>query len=230
MTTNRRQLLALVGAAGAALGGVPALAQDGAPENTFISPCGKPFRAPPGAPYPVATWFAEADQNHDGKLDHGEFLADADAFFNVLDRRGSGVLDRLDIEIYEYRIAPEVLGARVDVQARLWRRSAPGARLWLAQVGGGGPEREPNEPQAPQTLDEAGQGASPFSFFPEPEPVMAADFDVTGFITRANFLKLADQHFASLDATGKGFLTLAGLPKTKVQTILEGLRPHRRRS
>ena len=37
-------------------------------EQVFIAPSGKPFRAPLGQAYPIATWFAEADRNHDGKI------------------------------------------------------------------------------------------------------------------------------------------------------------------
>ena len=29
--------------------------------NVFISPAGEPFRAPAGAPYPVAAWFVRAN-------------------------------------------------------------------------------------------------------------------------------------------------------------------------
>ncbi len=204
-----------------------ALADDDAASipNTFISPCGKPFRAPAGAPYPVATWFAEADKNADGKLDHAEFVADADAFFKVLDLQNQGVLDRYDIQIYEYRIAPEVV-----VGFRPAARLTPslGARLWLAQATGQHEARDPYS-ASPQGLDESSQGASPYSFFDEPEPVMAADFNVNGFITRANFLKLADMHFASLDPDNRGFLTLDSLPKTRVQREIEALQPKPRR-
>lgn len=237
---TRRQLLPLL-----ALGvvAVPALAraplayaQDESPENLFISPPGQPFRAPPDAPYPVATWFVQVDKNGDGKLDHGEFLADAEAFFKVLDRRGRGVLGPFDVQYYEHVIAPEVLGPRTDALA------APPARLWLTQHsnGPGAPASTPLEPglsddrptpdtrkPRPPTLDESRQGASPYSFFDEPEPVTAADLEYTGYISKANFLKLAEAHFASLDRAGAGYLTLAGLPKTLAQRLLEARRPRR---
>jgi hypothetical protein len=236
MISTRRQLLWMVAAA-AAGSGLQVLAaedDDDTPENAFISPCGKPFRAPPGAPYPIAAWFAEADKSGDGKLDRAEFLADAEAFFKVLDRQNHGVLDNFDVQYYEHRIAPEVLGLRVDVQAGLGKRPR-GARLWLAQNPRGGMDYAPSaeddssgEPKSPHQLDESKQGASPFSLFEEPEPVTAADFQFSGSVTKANFLKLADAHFTTLDVHGAGFLTLAGLPKTPVQKQLE--RHPRRRS
>ena len=238
MIHTRRQLLPILGL-GLVAGLVrPArvLGQDEAPENLFISPPGKPFRAPPNAPYPVATWFAQADKDGDGKLSHAEFLADSEAFFKVLDRRGRGQLNPFDVQYYERTIAPEVLGVRVDVRAE----AAPPAHLWRTQMPRpGDPSRsqQPMEPgirdptpdgrPPPPTLDESQKGASPYSLFDEPEPVTAADLDYTGFISRENFLKLADAHFATLDAARAGYLTLAALPKTPAQQRLEQGAPRR---
>jgi len=243
MTQTRRQLLPLLalGLSGIASGARAQIvraqivrAQADAPENLFISPHGKPFRAPPDAPYPVAAWFRDADKDGDGKLSHDEFLADAAAFFKVLDRRGRGQLSPFDVQYYERVICPEVLGARVDVSAGL----VPPARLWLVQrdVPGSPSSNQSLEPgirnptpdrRPPPTLDESRQGASPYSFFDEPEPVSAADLEYTGFISEANFMKLADTHFATLDSDHAGYLTLAALPKTPAQRMLEARRPRR---
>ena len=86
------------------------------PGNVFISPCGRPFRAKPGQPYPVANWFRMADADADGKLDRAEFVADTLSFFKLLDRNGDGVIGPDEIAFYEQRIAPEVLGMRVDIR------------------------------------------------------------------------------------------------------------------
>jgi hypothetical protein len=56
---------------------------------------------------------------------------------------------------------------------------------------------------------------------------MAADFNVTGVITKDNFLKVADMHFQTLDQDQRGFLTLKTLPETAVEKILDR---YRRRS
>lgn len=239
MSLTRRQIgLRLIGAAGASLlvqigGRAPAYAldadDDDAPPNVFISPSGQPFRARITAPYPVVDWFKQADKNGDGRIDHAEFLADAQAFFNTLDLAHKGVLTPYDVELYERRVAPEVLGQRVEVG----RRAAP--RLWLAQMGGGmgaGGGAGPIDPgggggggdsdQRPKAeVDETNQGASPYSFFNEPEPVTTADLDFTDQIKLSNFLKLADDHFTTLDPTGRGYLTLATLPKTAMQKQVE---------
>jgi hypothetical protein len=200
--------------------------------NVFISPCGKPFRAPTGAPYPVVNWFKEADKNGDGRLDRDEFVADAAAFFTVLDFKKTGILSPLEIAFYEQRIAPEILGAGLPVGAA--DRSGE-ARLWLAQIDQpgsidpSGKDLQPTPPR-PKDFDESNQGAAPYSLFEEPEPIMAADMDLNGFIRKANFLKVADMHFTTLDRDEAGYLTLAKLPKTPIQKLLERTRPKRKRS
>ena len=238
MTSTRRQFAWTLSAATGAMGlfgAARALAQDDdLPPNVFISPCGKPFRAPMAAPYPVVDWFKAADANGDGKLDHAEFMADTEAFFKVLDLNGDGVLDGYEVAIYEHKVAPEILGYRVDVGMLQPPWSAPGqARLWLVQgTGMGAPQsHEDHEPvygPQKQDVDESGQGASPFGFFYAPEPVTAADPDFRGLVAKANFLKLADRHFTALDKSGAGYLTLAGLPKTLIQQRLEAAGKHRR--
>ena len=158
MLLTRRRLATLVSgslAAAGLAGGVPTLARgdDDGPPNVFFSPHGRPYRAPAGAPYPVADWFRDADRNGDGKLDLAEFVADAQAFFAVLDVKGDDALDAEDIAFYEHRIAPEVLGMRVTVYADgRTRVRAGGPRLWLAQYGGpmeGGPYGQGGQGQGP---------------------------------------------------------------------------------
>jgi len=239
MITTRRQFavplfgLAILGglfptadAASAAM----ALEDDGLPPNVFFSPHGQPFRARRDADYPVVDWFRQADADGDGKLTHKEFLADALNFFRYLDLNSDGVLDRIEINVYENKIAPEVLGAHLNLGAN----QDPRARKWLVQAH---PETSidpggdvPNAPATPKGLDESGVGASPYGFFQEPEPVAAADLDLKGVVSRANFLKLAEMHFTTLDESGAGYLTLARLPKTEAQKVLERARPHRRKS
>ena len=211
--------------------------------NVFISPFGQPFRAKEGAPYPVGAWFKQADKNADGKIDHAEFMADAAFFFDALDLNKDGVLDGAEVQRYEQRIVPEILGYRVQVtdaaphKTRMAQAAGLyGGQLWLAQTGGPEPgvnsvlppgaARDPTGPRIPHSIDESRNGASPFSFFDQPEPVTAADLEFTGFIKKKNFLRLAGVHFQSLDHKEQGYLTLDGLPKTFVQLLQA--RGHRR--
>jgi EF hand len=208
-----------------AMSAAPASARD--PDdwpNVFISPMGQPFRAKMGAPYPVVNWFKAADKDADGKLDHAEFMADAGAFFDVLDLNHDGVLNSYEVAIYEHRVAPEILGINVPVSDLRGARDLPGragARLWLAQETYG-PQvglQQPNEPVIQgETIPE---GAAPFGLLETPEPLSAADVNFSGFIMKANFLKLADRRFDKLDHDQDGYLTLAKLPKTYVQKKLE---------
>ena len=197
--------------------------------NVFISPSGQPFRAKDGEPYPVVDWFKQADKNNDGKIDKAEFVADADAFFVLLDRNHDGVLSPNEIAYYEQRIAPEILGGRVSLGqitgAYLRSPLLQTIGLTLAQSddgGGGGDEKE-------HGLAASAQGASPFSFFDEPEPVMAADTSFRGLVNRPAFKATAAAHFTSLDTDDKGFLTLEGLPKTPVQVVVERINSKKRR-
>ncbi len=164
----------------------------------FISPSGQPFRAAPGEPYPVSAWFAQADKNHDGRIDRAEFRADAEAFFRLLDSNHDGVIDGFELSDYEHAVVPEILGA---------------------YRGSGDHDRGPGRRQS----DVLGlQGAVAFELFSKPEPVAAADLKVDGHITLAEFLAAADRDFDTLDKAGRGYLTLDALPKTPLQAALEG--------
>ena len=180
--------------------------------NVFISPCGQPFRAKAGEPYPVAAWFRQADKNGDGKLDRDEFVADAEAFFKQLDQNGDGVLDSNEVANYEHNIAPEVLGLTVSALTPGLGRP----RLWLAQdMGPSGPTDNDYDTDPPP------MGAAPYELEEIPEPIAAADVDFDGVIRKPAFLALADRRFSTLDKDGAGFLLLAKLPKTYVQRHLK---------
>ena len=202
------------------------------PGNVFISPCGRPFRAKTGEPYPVANWFRMADTNTDGKLDRAEFIADSLAFFKVLDRNGDGVLGPEEVAFYEQRVAPEVLGMRVEVKGgvavarpllqTVQGMPGPGGGGMPGGGGSGGDSEgeshlgpvDPDEFPHTRPYDASGAGASPYSFFDEPEPVTAADTHYRGVISKADFHALADIHFATLDSAALGYLSLEGLPRT----------------
>jgi hypothetical protein len=194
--------------------------------NVFISPAGKPYRARPSDPYPVAVWFAEADANHDGKLTREEMRADADAFFRTVDTNHDGVIDGFELQAYEQNVAPEILphianlreGEGFDPNIDLADQrntERPGS----GQGGGGRGGYRMRQPVAPK--GETTQGAAVYSLINQPEPVAAADADFNGKITLSEFEAAADRHFEILDTKEQGYLTLAGLPKTPIQDAME---------
>ena len=194
-------------------GGVPPMSGP----QLFISPAGEPFRAPPGAPYPIADWFAGADANHDGALSRDEFVADAVRFFNVLDADHNGVIDGFEVAYYEQRIAPEIIGGAAPDSMRRGPRG-------LGQQDDGGPSDDDMSPSRRPRKQGANvlQGASLFGLIAEPEPVMAADANFDRRITKDEAIKAAKTRFALLDTDKDGLLKLAELPKTPAQG---GLRP-----
>ncbi len=227
------------------LAGHPSAAQTAAAQGPaaagftqlFISPCGEPYRGRPGEPYPVVLWFKQADLNHDGVVDLAEFRADHMGFFDALDADGSGYLDGLEVAFYETRVVPDILGPE-----RLGLQTIPardGAQFFLAQyTGPAGPEGgHPNEVGGFGTLSSGSRGpmqgldarrperrqlagAAAYGLLAEAEPVRAADADLNGRVTKAEFLAAADRRFKLLDKRHDGKLTLDELPMTASQAAL----------
>ena len=172
----------------------------------FISPAGEPFRAPAGAPYPVAAWLSGADADHDGAVSRDEFVADAARFFAILDTDKDGVIDGFEVSAYERNIAPEILlGA--DMVSGGGRRGPPDGG-----PGGDGPPRRRGG-----LIGGALQGATPYALLAEPQPVMGADADFNRRISRDEALKAARSRFSLLDTDKDGFLRVEELPRTPIQ-------------
>lgn len=222
----------------------------GGPATLFISPSGEPFRARPGEAYPVAAWFAQADGNHDGRLEREEFVADSVRFFGQLDRNQDGLIDSDELRYYEHVVAPEILtGGGPRMGAASDGAIVKAAYLALEQGGmggmggggmGGGPPgggRGGGGPpgdggggaRAPQLDGPRMDGAAPYNLLGEPEPVAASDLSFSGRITLADFKRRANQRFDRLDKDKKGYLELASLPKTMAQSMASPDRPRRRR-
>lgn len=184
----------------------------------FVSPCGKPFRAPPGQPYPVEAWFAAADANHDGKVDIAELRADADGFFKQLDEDHDGVVDGFEITDYEHQILPEML------MNQTYGALAGPSLLARAQYSNlpsmDGPPVVDSDDLQDKTKKKplvALQGAAPYNFLREPEPVAASDGDFNHRITLQEWEAASNRRFKLLDKDGDGALTLATLPRTAWQ-------------
>jgi len=209
----------------------------------FVSPCGEPYRGRPGDPYPVALWFKTADLNHDGAIDREEFRADHGGFFDALDADENGVLEGPELAFYESRVVPDVLGpGSISLLTRPpGAAGRDGARLILAQGGAfaqtpeGGHPGEPrgyNPGSAKGVPNDLGTsrphhrellGAAAYGLLAEAEPVRAADTNLDGRISKAEFRAAADRRFKLLDKREDGKLTLDELPPTAWQAA-EGKR------
>jgi hypothetical protein len=164
----------------------------------FISPSGQPFRAPPGQPYPVAAWFAQADRDHDGKLTREEFRADADAFFQQLDLNHDGEISMPEVTHWEDEVVPEI------------------TRATMGGFGGGRVG-----PLSRNVADTRAQGAALYSVINEPHPIRGADADFSFAVSKAEWRAAADRRFDLLDdkaGVKDGVILLADLPKTPVQS------------
>jgi hypothetical protein len=198
------------------------------PMQIFISPAGEPFRAPFGEPYPVATWFNRADTDHDGVLTQEEFVADALTFFASLDTDHDGIVDGFEIGDYESKVAPEILSR---IQRGDDQRDGPamGPPPWDPGKKRGGqlglpPSRSGGRPLfggGPPAYGVDRTGAGLYGLINEAQPVSGQDRDLNRRIDRAEAVFAAKDRFSILDFAKNGKLTLATLPKTPLQAVLE---------
>lgn len=213
----------------------PARRTAGTYGQLFVSPAGEPFRAEPGTPYPMATWFAQADTDHDGKLDRTEFAADFDRFFDVLDGNHDGVIDPAEVRRYERELVPEVAASegRGAITPGTGNGSPTRAAKRQAIAGGtGGAGQSGGDIQAPpprRNEDIPIIGAGRYGLINIPEPVSAMDINLDGSVTRFEFRQAATRRFKLLDFDNRGVLRLEDLPRTPAQRSGEGNRRRRDR-
>lgn len=216
----------------------PPLGRTGAPPRlqVFIAPSGEPFRAPPGQPYPTAQWFAQADTDHDGKLDRPEFRADFERFFDQLDIDHDDVIDSNEISRYEREVAPEASsgpGGFGPFGSNKPRNAGAGAGAGIgiakaesgSEGAGEGQQGPPRGGPPPGGLPPGGpppgfqpiQGAGMFGIINIPQPIAAMDANLDGRVTRSENLAAANRRFDLLDSDSRGYLVLRELPRTPAQ-------------
>ena len=182
----------------------------------FIAPSGEPFRGVRGEAYPVATWFARADADHDGHLTRTEFRRDFLTYFKVLDLNGDGIIDAGEITRYEESLVPEV---------RVGFGSGPEFRQFSGGPGSGAPlggDGEESDTKASRPAPDLPRGGGRYSLINSPEPVVSMDVDLNRRISGAEFAAAADRRFTLLDPDERGYLTLDTLPRTPIQARLGG--------
>ncbi len=191
----------------------------------FVSPFGELFLSEPGEPWPVAAWFSGADADGDGQVTLEEFTADGVRQFRTLDVRRDDRLTPDEIAAYEEDLAQ----ARARLPGMEGPRRMPGRRL--EGFGGGmalglaepaqqqgsrsGPrQRVPTGPLAYGPIAAAG-------FFNYPQPVKAADLDTNQTVTAQEWAQATERWFLALDTDHDGVLTLATLPRTPLQQMMD---------
>lgn len=177
-------------------------------QQIFIAPSGEEFRAPSGAPYPVADWFAHADTDHDGKLTESEFTADVLQYFARLDLDHDGTIDGRELQAYEDAMASELHtggfgGYGPTGSGRGDDVYMPDSDIRMTPRGGSG-------------LD-APRGAGRFDLLRIPEPIAAMDVGLNGRISREEAEDAASYRFSLLDQKHRGYLVLAELPESFAQ-------------
>jgi hypothetical protein len=204
-----------------------------APVRLFISPSGEPFRGEDG----LARWIAQADTDHDGSISLAEFRADALHSFKAIDTNGDGVIDGIELQHYEHDMVPEVGTETFDAGPTAGRgpgsgggrRGGGGGSRGGGRGGGGGGmdgRRDGGDfgpdlsQQGPSRVPGAGrEGAARYSLINEPEPISAADTDLDGKVSLAEWMAITDRRFAKLDPLKTGKLTRESLlhppPKPK---------------
>jgi len=200
----------------------PSVPAQGSRARVFISPAGEPFRAAPGEPEPMRTWFEAADTDRDGALVRPEFVADHMRFFARLDTNGDGVVAGPEVSRYEEVVAPEIMsatdrgieGGPGAGPGRAGRGGPPGGGPpGGGRRGGGGGGRLNAVDDGPIRLGtppQPGERGGPIqprlgrpaivALFSDPEPVRAADADLDFRVTVAEWTAMAAARFARLDA------------------------------
>lgn len=179
----------------AALAGCGLFRDKPSPRETGIiySPNGEPLSGGP-LDHPACAdaldrWFDRVDRDHDGTIDLGEFLADAERQFAAMDLDKSGVLT--PAELAQYR-APYLANTR-EREARNGGDSDDDADRRRRRGG------DSNEP--PIGVDRA-------------DPVMLADVGLHNEVTRDEFLAYARRNFAALDRDKTGKIDRAAIVAT----------------
>ncbi|MEA3080862.1 MAG: hypothetical protein QOD54_530 [Sphingomonadales bacterium] len=146
---------------------------------------GEPFVGRTAGEDGLVVWFQQADRNHDAMLTVDEMSADADRFFEALDRTRDGEIDPDDINYYE-QMVPEIRAVSIITTS-----TSPGGDIT---------EHFDNETHAGR-----------FGLLQIPEPVASADSNFNRGVSQEEFRHAAVARFQLLDTGHVGKLTLSGL-------------------
>lgn len=192
----------------------------------FVSPAGKPFRPDlsKSDQHPMGLWFSSVDGDGDGKISAEEFRADFESTFSEYDEDGNEQIDAFEIRRYEQEIFPEILTPTVggygrsgskDTKSSQRRGGKGGGRGDKGGRGGKGRSENANGNSNARPVG----GAARFGLLPIYHPLLDADSDISWRVSKAEFMKAAEDRFRLLDTDQAAALTLEvlkeKLPKRK---------------
>ena len=188
----------------------------------FVSPFGELFFSEPGQAWPIADWFAGADADGDGQITVQEFTADGLRVFRSLDTRRDDRLTPDEIAVYEEAVTAARARLPGMEPGRRGQTRRPSGFTSSSQLGLGQPpaQRRGARPQAPTGPLAYGPIAAA-GFFNYPQPVKAADLDTNQTVTAQEWTQATNRWFTALDTNRDGVLTLAELPRTPLQQIMD---------
>lgn len=176
--------------------------------SLFVSPMGQPFRANASGARGIDLWFTAADTDYDARISHDEFMANANAFFPLVDANQDGALTSMEDTAYWRHNAPEVVG------------DDPGGEP-IGNVAGP-PEQHHRDNGGHQVVQgndvtirgpnrghpaERPVGAQAYGLLGDAEPIMSCDSNFDRRVTLQEFDACAERRFAMLDANHDGYFT-----------------------
>jgi len=151
----------------------------------FISPMGEPFYGRTAGEDGLVVWFQQADRNRDGMITVDEMSADADRFFEVLDRTHDGEIDPDDVDYYEQAVP------QIRARTMVYASTTPGGDV--------------------EEHADSETSAGRLGLLQIPEPVASADSNFNRGVSPQEFRDAAVKRFLLLDAGQSGKLTLPEL-------------------
>jgi len=151
----------------------------------FISPMGEPFYGRTAGEDGLVVWFQQADRNRDGMITVDEMSADADRFFEVLDRTHDGEIDPDDVDYYEQAVP------QIRARTMVYASTTPGGDV--------------------EEHADSETSAGRLGLLQIPEPVASADSNFNRGVSPQEFRDAAVKRFLLLDAGHSGKLTLPEL-------------------
>src|SRR4029078_3119294 len=148
------------------------------PGRTFISPMGEPFVGRTAGANGLVVWFQQADRNRDGMITVDEMSADADRFFEVLDRTHDGEIDPDDVDYYEQAVP------QIRARTMVYASTTPGGDV--------------------EEHADSETSAGRLGLLQIPTPVASADSNFNRGVSPQEFLDAAVKRFLLLDAGHSG--------------------------